>query len=82
MYPKINLRPKIGLTNFCSKVIFWKFCLRKYFLLFFAEFKLLVFHNNVVKISEKIEQAELVENPPPSYLPYIFLHSLPSFLLF
>ena len=29
----------------------------------------------------KIEQAELVENLPPSYLPYRFLHNLHSFLL-
>ena len=29
----------------------------------------------------KIEQAELVENLPPSYLPYKFLHNLHSFLL-
>ena len=49
------------LCNFYSKVIFWNFCLRKYFLLFFAEFELLMFHNNIVKISEKIEQAELVQ---------------------
>ena len=29
----------------------------------------------------KIEQAEIVQNLPPSYLPYIFLHNLHSFLL-
>ena len=40
-----------------------------------------MFHNNIVKISEKIEQAELAENLPPSYLPYRFLHNLHSFLL-
>ena len=40
-----------------------------------------MFHNNTVKISEKIEQEELVENLPPSYLPYRFLHNLRSFLL-
>ena len=32
---------------------FFNFCLRKYFLLFFAEFELLMFYNNIVKISEK-----------------------------
>ena len=52
-----------------------------FFLIFFAEFKLLMFHNNIVKISENIEQAELVENMPPSYLPYRFLHNLQSHLL-
>ena len=57
------------------------FCLRKYFLLFFAEFKLLMFYNNIVKISEKFNQAQRVENLPPNYLPYRFLHNLHSFLL-
>ena len=52
------------------------------FLLFFAEFKLSMFHNNIVKIwKKKIEQAALVEILPPGYLPYRFLHNLPSFLL-
>ena len=40
-----------------------------------------MFHNNIVKISEKNEQAELVENLPPSFLPYKFLQNLHSFLL-
>ena len=44
-----------------------------------------MFHNNIVKISEKKkeknEQAELVENLLPSYLPNRFLHNLHSFLL-
>ena len=39
-----------------------------------------MFHNNIVEISEKNEQATLVENQPPSYLPNRFLHSLHSFL--
>ena len=38
-------------------------------------------HNNILKISEKNEQAELAENLPSSYLPHKFLHYLPSFLL-
>ena len=50
--------------------------------IFLTEFKLLMFHNNTVKFSEKkIEQAELVENLLPSYLSYRFLHNLQSFLL-
>ena len=40
-----------------------------------------MFYNNIVKISEKIEQVELVENLAPSYLPYRLLHDLASFLL-
>ena len=55
--------------------------MKLFFLIFFAEFKLLTFHNNIVKISEKNEQPELVKNLPPSYLPYKFLHNLHSFLL-
>ena len=82
MYPKIKFTAKnwSDLCNFYSKVIFWNFCLRKYFLLFFAEFKLLIFHNNLGENFRKIEQVELVENLPPSYLPYKFLHNLHSFL--
>ena len=38
-----------------------------------------MFHNSIVKISEKIEQAEVDENLPPD--PYRFLHNLHSFLL-
>ena len=44
------------LCNFYSKVIFWNVCLRKYFLIFFAEFELLMFYNNIVKISEKLNK--------------------------
>ena len=67
MYPKIKFMPKnwFDPCNFYSKVIVWTFCLRKYFLLFFAEYKLLRFHNSIMKISQKKkkknEQGELVE---------------------
>ena len=69
MYPKIKFTAKIwfDLCNFYSTVIFFYFCLGKYFILFFAEFELLLFHNNIVKISEKKkknEHSELVENLP------------------
>ena len=40
-----------------------------------------MFHNNVLKFFEKIEQEELVENLPPSYLPFRFLFNLYSLLL-
>ena len=81
MNPKINFfaRNWSDLCNFYSKAIFWNFCVSKYFLLFFAEFELLMFHNNIMKISEK--QVKLVKNLPPSYLPYKFLHNFHSFLL-
>ena len=40
-----------------------------------------MFHNNIVKFSEKMEHAELVKNLPTSNQPYRFLHNLHSFLL-
>ena len=56
IYTEIKFTAKSwsDLCNFYSKVIFWNFCLRKYFLLSFDEFELLTFHNNIVKISEKL----------------------------
>ena len=51
---KLNLWPKVGLSSAISIVIFfWNLCLRKYSLLFFAEFELLMFHNNIVEIRNK-----------------------------
>ena len=70
------------LFNFYSKMIPWNFCLRKYFSLFFAEFELLLFHKNIVKIFKKHEQVEHVENLPPNYIPYKFLHNLHSFFFY
>ena len=77
MHPKIKFMAKnwSDLFNFYRKVIFWNFCLRKYFLFFFAEFEFLMFYN-----FKTIEQMELVENLPSSYLPYRFLLNLLSFL--
>ena len=40
------------LYKFNIKVNVWNFCLR-FLLLFFAEFALLMFHNNIVKIKKK-----------------------------
>ena len=60
---KLNLLPKIGLA-YSSSVVKWfflNFLLRKYFLLFFAEFELLMFHNNIVKISEKLNKKNLLK---------------------
>ena len=63
MYPKIEFIAKnwSDLCNFYSKVIFWNFCLSKYFLLFFAEFELLMFPNNIVKISETLNKQNLLK---------------------
>ena len=64
MYPKIKFIAKSwsDLCNFYGKVIFWNFCLSKYFLISFAEFELLMFHNNIVKISEKLNKQNLLQN--------------------
>ena len=58
IYSKINFTAKSwsDLCNFYSKAIFWNFYLRKYLLLFFAEFELLMLHNNIVKISENLKK--------------------------
>ena len=71
-------------THFLLGVLFWMktFCSDwQYFLLFFAEFELLMFHNIIVKILEKNVPAELVKKLPPGYLPNRFLHTLHLFLI-
>ena len=68
----------ISLTCAISMVkwFFWgNFCIRQYFLLFFAEFELLVFHNIIMYISKKLNQLN-IEKLPSSYLPYRFLHNV------
>ena len=57
------------------------FVLENIFLLFFAEFKYLMFHNNIVKISEKLNKRNLLKTCLQSYLPYRPLHNLLSVLL-
>ena len=47
--------------------IYFLYIKKNMFLLFFADFKLLMFHNNIVKISENSEQVELDENLHPNY---------------
>ena len=42
-------------------IFFLNFSLRQYILLFFAEFELLMFRNNIVKISEKINKRNLLK---------------------
>ena len=63
IYTKIKVTAKSwsDLCYFYNKVIFWNFCLRKYFLLFFAEFELLTFDNNIVKSSEKLNKWNLLK---------------------
>ena len=60
---QLNLQPKIDLTYAISTVkwFFWNFCLRKYFLLFFVEFESLMFHTNIVDISEKMNKRKLLQ---------------------
>ena len=69
MYPKIKLTAKSlpDLCNFYSKVIFLEFLSEKIVLLFFAEFELLIFHNNIVKISEKLNKRNLKICPQVTY---------------
>ena len=68
MYRKIKFTTKnwSDLCNFYSKVILWNVRLRKYVLLFFY-FIIDVSQNYCENFREK-QQAELVENLPPSYL--------------
>ena len=76
-YTKIKVTAKSwsDLCYFCSKVIFWTFCLRKYFLLFFAEFELLTFYNNIVKISEKLNKWKIwLQVTYPTDFCMIWLH--------
>ena len=66
IYPKIKFAAKnrSDLCIFYSKVIFWIFWifrLRKYFLLSYVEFKLLMFHNNIVKILEILNKRNLLK---------------------
>ena len=65
MYPKIKFITKnwSGLCNFYSSDFFFGEFLSKkiFFLRFFAEFKLLMFYNNIVKISEKLNKQNLLK---------------------
>ena len=75
MSPKIKFIAQnwSDLYSFYSKAsFFFNFCLRKYFLLFFAEFKLLLFHNNIVKISEKLNKQNLLKICPQVTYPTDF----------
>ena len=58
---KFNSQPEISLTYAISivKRSFGVYVLVNIFLLFLAEFELLIFHNNIVKISEKFNKRNL-----------------------
>ena len=62
IYREINCLAKNGsdLCNFytrsCSKLDFWKCFIKTFCLLFFTDFKSLMFHNNIVKISEILNE--------------------------
>ena len=85
IYPKIKFFiAKIwsDLCNFYRKEIFLEFFTEK---IFFFTFLCWIW---IIDVSQQyyenlwnIEQMELVENLPPSYLPYRFLHNLHSFLI-
>ena len=51
--------------TFCGGMFVLEVFFFFFFLLFLAEFELLMCRNSIVKISEKTEQAELVENLLP-----------------
>ena len=55
---KLKLWPKVGLTYAISivKLFFGIFVLESIFLQFFAELELVMFYNNIVKISEKLNK--------------------------
>ena len=74
---------KVGLTFAISivKWFFWNFCLEKIFFTFLCWMWITDISQQFCENFGKIEQAELVENLPSSYLPYRFLHNSHSFLL-
>ena len=63
MNPKMKFTAKnwSDLCNFNSKVNFRNFCLRNVYLVFFAEFELLMFHNNIMNISERLNERDLLK---------------------
>ena len=84
IYCKINLMAKIGsdLCNIYSKLDFWKNFIRNIFFLFFAffmDFKVLMFHNNIMKTSVILNKGNLLKICF-IYLPHQFLHKCVIFL--
>ena len=80
MYLKIKLMAKNSsdLCNLYSKVIFFRIYVSEN-IFYFSLLNLNCFCSQQYRESfRKIEQAKLVENLPPSYLPYRFLQNLHS----
>ena len=73
---KLNLSPKIGLT-YAISIVKWLFGIFVWVNIFY--FSLLNLNywcfTTILWKFQKIEQVKLVENLPPSYLPYKFLHN-------
>ena len=80
---RINFMAKNGSDqcNFYSKLDFWNFFIKTYFLLFFTDFKLVMFHNEYCENFRNFVHVELVKNLHPKYLLYRFLHILEWYLL-
>ena len=80
---KLNLRPKIGLTYGISLVkwFFLEFLSMKIFFLFVCWIWISDVSQQYCENLRTSDQAELVENMPPSYLSYRFLHNLHPLLL-
>ena len=79
---KFIAKNRSDLCNFYNKMIFWKFLSKKIFFTFLCWIWIIdVSQQYCENFRKKNEQTELVENLPPSYLPYKFLHNLHSFLL-
>ena len=78
---KLNLRPKIGLT-YANSIVKWFFGIfpEKIFFTFLCWICIIDVSQQYCENFRKNELVELVENLPPSYLPYTFLHNLHSFL--
>ena len=79
---KLHLRPKTGPT-YAISIVKWilEFLSKKIFFIFLCCIWFIEVLQLYCENVRKIEQVELVENLPPSYLPNRFLHNLPSFLL-
>ena len=60
---KIKVMAKVGLTYAISivKLFFGIFVLESIFLLFFAKFELVMFYNNIAKISEKLNKWNMLK---------------------
>ena len=80
---KLNLWPKVDpiYDNFYSKSDFFLELLsQKIFLLFIAEFDLLMFHDKTVKISEKLNKRNVFLKKNASKLPILLISAKFAFI--